>query len=72
MKKIFTLGVAMMMTLIGWAQMPSRQEMKQGNQRLPKHEQLASLQQRGEAVDIREIAVHVLVISDCLASFLVC
>ena len=56
MKKIFTLGVAMMMTLIGWAQMPSRQEMKQGNQRLPKHEQLASLQQRGEAVDIREIA----------------
>ena len=56
MKKIFTLGVAMMMTVIGWAQMPSRQEMKQGNQRLPKHEQLASLQQRGEAVDIREIA----------------
>ena len=56
MKKIFTLGIAMMMTVIGWAQMPSRQEMKQGNQRLPKHEQLASLQQRGEAVDIREIA----------------
>ena len=56
MRKIFTLGVAMMMTVIGWAQMPSRQEMKQGNQRLPKHEQLASLQQRGEAVDIREIA----------------
>lgn len=58
MKKIFTIGIALMISIIGFAQLPGKHATMHGKQRQPKHEQLASLQlqHRGEAVNLNELA----------------